>query len=519
MDANKGLLAGHKISYLSILTHSGINIDLSLSYVEINFVESVFSPCVYGNLIIADKFNLPSYGPILGGEELAVKITNYKDNESNINDEEFEIIELYFAIYNIENKVVSKNRTTIWEIKFCSKEVLWNQQIRICSTFFNKSYSWIANDIFRCFQKEIKKLERKSQIRKSNVSEFFDAEIETNVELEKQIKFLSKSNNEEYSRQTENIVNIHFPNLHPFECFNFLIGRAMNFRRGNPYFFFETITKNEYRYFFESWESLLIEYQHRKTFPLKLEDLINDEKLENKNKFIIINNNQILPGDTKDYFHPDPDMFSAMNFSLDKDFDFLENIRKGVYASSLVTYDLSKKKVQHIKYDWDKMYDDIIKITKDKNNALNIFQKDDKLSDNVKKPGTAKSEYFSHKYPETYIKTSVKNSGTFTSGQDFTPEYTKNFRILKLQELNNNKITINIPGNISFNCGKFTDLFLNSPEITSTEKLKPDPHFAGTYFNLRVMHSFKSNGHFLTAIELTKDSFMDKTIQTIPGSD
>ena len=57
---------------------------------------------------------------------------------------------------------------------------------------------------------------------------------------------------------------------------------------------------------------------------------------------------------------------------------------------------------------------------------------------------------------------------------------------------------------------------MHSHEVTAEGKIQRDPHFAGTYVNLRVRHTFKPNGQFITALELAKDSFIDKTLQTFP---
>ncbi|MCA9495837.1 MAG: hypothetical protein KC589_02755, partial [Nanoarchaeota archaeon] len=94
----------------------------------------------------------------------------------------------------------------------------------------------------------------------------------------------------------------------------------------------------------------------------------------------------------------------------------------------------------------------------------------------------------------------------------------RNYRLMKLQEFNNNIFTANITGNLSFLSGRFTDVYLNSPDTTTGIKLKADPHFAGTYFNLRVRHSFGPEGHCITVVEMAKDSFMKETKQMLANS-
>jgi hypothetical protein len=105
-------------------------------------------------------------------------------------------------------------------------------------------------------------------------------------------------------------------------------------------------------------------------------------------------------------------------------------------------------------------------------------------------------------------------SSLFQQGkEDYYPDMIKNFRVMKLQELNNNLLSINIPGNLFISCGLFSDVFFCSPDTTVAKELKADPHFAGTYFNLRVRHCFKMGGEYITSVEMAKDSFMEETFK------
>lgn len=493
-NQNEILISGFKITQALLLTHNGIKIDLMPFYLSINFIESIFSPTIYGDMSITEQFNFPTYGPIIGGENLFFKIKNYISSDSD--EKEMETIELNCAVYNLQNKKIVKNRSTFWLLKFCSKEAIWNQQIRISTTIFEKPYSWIANDIFRIFHKEIRKLDA----------------LDNNDGPPDYINKTSTTAKHLYTRVSgqDEKVTCHFPNLHPFECMQFLAGRSNDTTKGNPYFFFENISSQSNKFFFISWKELNEKFNNTKAAIAS--NLTIDLNSSKSNKIIVVNNNQILKKDsekegTSEYFHPKVDFFAVTEFSQDKDFDFLENIRKGAYASSLITFDFLKKTIKKNNYSWDDQYTKIKRIYDSKENALIQFPEN---SDH-------KSKYFSFKYPETYIKTVPTNSKTFTDNrQDFTPEVTKNYRLLKMQEFNNNIMTVNITGNISFNCGKFVDVYLNSPDTTTTTQVKADPHFAGTYFILKVLHTFTLDQHFTTTMEISKDSFMDKTLLKFP---
>lgn len=493
------LVAGFIISSAVLITHNGVNINLLDYFISINFIESIFSPTVYGDISISEQFNFPTYGPIIGGETIYFEIKNYTTKDTD--EKSIETIKMSCVVYNLQTKRILKNRSSFYLLKFCSQEAIYNQQIRINTTIFEKPYSWIANDIYRIFKKEITKLNI------SNV-DFSGKEIQIYDPILKTLYTREKGQDE--------IITCHFPNLHPFECIQYLSGKASDKSLGNPYFFFENISSQSNRFFFISWKELNDKFNHTKG-PIK-EDLQLDLSGEG-NKVIFINNNQILQKtekieekDQMEYFHPLVDFFAVTEFSFDKDFDFLENVRKGNYASALISYDYLKKTIKKTNYSWDEQYNKIKRIYDSKENALIQFSEDTDSFSN-----TPASKYFSHRYPETFIKAVPTNSKTFTNNrQDFTPEITKNYRVLKIQELNNNIMTVTVPGNISFNCGKFVDVYLNSPDTTTTRGLQADPHFAGTYFILKVLHSFSVDKHFNTLMELTKDSFMDKTFKDFP---
>lgn len=498
-SSNVSPVSDYLLTKVELKTHTGQVLDLRFCYSDISITESIFSPVVYGTIVLSETFNFPSFGPILGGEviDLEIKnIGNFKYSQNPVEDSN-QLIKHTFTVYDVEFKRVLKNRFQMYILKFCSKDVIWNQQIRICTTLFNQSYSEMALNIFSIYGAEVEKLKEGREQLTNNPNSYSRPE-EDKVLV---VKGRGDAN-----------LNCHFPNLHPFECLNYLSGKAQKGIIGNPYFFFESLDHN---FYFMSWNDLLEKYNHSKgkTIPDNLK--IQKDSSES-NKYIFINNNQALEDKfdqpSTGYFHPEEDFFAAIVFEGTKDFDFLENVKKGVYASSLVTYDHIEKKIKKHNYSFDKMYSDIPRIYSGKNKALNLFEKES--GDNIKR-----SVFMSPEYQETYIKTSSIHSSLFVNGQnDFTPEKTRNYRLMKLQEFNNNIFTANITGNLSFLSGRFTDVYLNSPDTTTGVKLKADPHFAGTYFNLRVRHSFGPDGHCITVVEMAKDSFMKETKQTLEKS-
>lgn len=461
-------------------THTGQKINFALNYIELNLFESIFSPVIIGSLVVVDKFNFITYGPIIGGEELEIKVKNVP-NDEDITDPKRKVCGT-FTVMTIENKVIQNNRTQIYEIKFCSKESIYNQIIRISTSFLHLKYSEMVDRVLQIMFKEMERLDK----------------LERTVHDEFIPKKLFKVPGDE---EKEPKLSSHFPNMHPFECISYITGKANwddTETRGNPYFFYESLDR---KFYFGSYKSHLETFDLTKGKRLDVNDIKTDG-----NKIILFNNNQIQMKDDKSAFaHPKADFYTSIRNSFPKDLDFFENSKKGVYAHKLFTYDYTEQLIKKYNYNYKEDYKKIPRIYKPQNQAL------------MKEEGAPlyKNAY----YPNSFIKTAFFQSQAFLLGKnDFWPERTKTYRYNKMQEFNGNYYQLNIPGDVTLTCGIFYDFYLNSPDTTTGKKLKSDPHFCGTYFCLRVKHCFKPDD-YVCSLEIVRDSFMEKTLQKFPEPD
>ncbi|MCA9496637.1 MAG: hypothetical protein KC589_06840, partial [Nanoarchaeota archaeon] len=166
-SSNVSPVSDYLLTKVELKTHTGQVLDLRFCYSDISITESIFSPVVYGTIVLSETFNFPSFGPILGGEviDLEIKnIGNFKYSQNPVEDSN-QLIKHTFTVYDVEFKRVLKNRFQMYILKFCSKDVIWNQQIRICTTLFNQSYSEMALNIFSIYGAEVEKLkEGKEQL-------------------------------------------------------------------------------------------------------------------------------------------------------------------------------------------------------------------------------------------------------------------------------------------------------------------------------------------------------------------
>jgi len=132
----------YTIDELFLTPADGSSIPLQPFMLEINLYEDIFSPVLFGNIIISDSTNLISRAPILGNELITMKIrTNtLEDNNSNV-------IEKTFQIYAIEDRKLISDRQAGYKLSFTSREG-YIDNINAISKTFRGTTSDIVEDIF-----------------------------------------------------------------------------------------------------------------------------------------------------------------------------------------------------------------------------------------------------------------------------------------------------------------------------------------------------------------------------------
>ena len=120
------------IETAEIITSSGQIINVASHIAEINFYENIFSASITGDLIIIDTLNLITNGPIIGQEQLQLRITTpgFKDNDSKIN-----FINEVLMIHKVGLRAPVSNTAQLYKLSFISKEALTNQRITVSKSF------------------------------------------------------------------------------------------------------------------------------------------------------------------------------------------------------------------------------------------------------------------------------------------------------------------------------------------------------------------------------------------------
>ena len=120
-----------ELNEVKIISASGNSID-NITPLEINIYESIFSNSLTGNISVADTNNLLELLPLVGDEELILKMTTptLQGEETSI-----DFTKNAFAIYNVSVNTELSAGSSVYVLEFCSPELLLNNRVRVSKAF------------------------------------------------------------------------------------------------------------------------------------------------------------------------------------------------------------------------------------------------------------------------------------------------------------------------------------------------------------------------------------------------
>ena len=285
------------IQQLTIISGNGGLLEIKDYMSEINIYEDLFSPSLYGNILIVDSSNIIKELPIIGDEYLVVKFKTPTTNS---------FISKTFRIYSVtDREIVRDLNTQTYILHFISKEAVIDSLKPIFKSFAGK-ISDVVQDIFNRY------------IVSSRTVNINKTDIVPSEELSKLVVL----------QETENSVKFVSPGWTPFKCINWCASKAIP-KEGKAcnYLFFET-TKN---FYFTNIETLF--------------------KLNNKNEAVSLGKYFYKVNSVKENDDVNLKMFLAEDFQVIKTTDHLLNYDNGYLASRLITLDIINKTYESFDYD------------------------------------------------------------------------------------------------------------------------------------------------------------------------
>ena len=207
MSLNLSQPTQFKIRDLTLITKLG-NVNITGIYQEINIYDSIFMPCVRGEILIQDAIGLSSRLLLDGSEYLSMEISKGDENGPTT-------FKKTFRIYKQSGRETVNLTSELYLLYFASEEMIFSEQQKI-----NQSFNGTYTDI-------------------------------VNVVMEKYLNInSSKLGVVEKSKGLHTVI---IPNLSPFDTMNWLCKRAVNEDSLPSFLFFE----NKYGYNFVSLTELI----------------------------------------------------------------------------------------------------------------------------------------------------------------------------------------------------------------------------------------------------------------------
>jgi hypothetical protein len=207
MSLNLSQSTQFKIKDLTLITKLG-NVNIAGIFQEINIYDSMFMPCVRGEILIQDAIGLSSKLLLDGSEYLSMEIL--KDEESGATT-----FKRVFIVYKQSGRENVNLNSEIYLLYFASEEMIFSEQQKINQSF-NGTYTDIVNVILK--------------------------------------KYLAIPNSKlGLIEQSKGIHTVIVPNLSPFDTTDWLSKRAVNSESLPSFLFFE----NKYGYNFVSLTQLI----------------------------------------------------------------------------------------------------------------------------------------------------------------------------------------------------------------------------------------------------------------------
>lgn len=418
--------------------------------VELNIFEDMYSPSLSGNLIVGENFDLITEMPIRGFD--FIRVTFSKPGESDI--------EKVFRIHRIDkiDANMSTQASQVYTVHFCSEELILNNEILVLKSYKGKSITEITRDILLNYLKV------------DGTSEF--------------AKYRPT-----YIKDLPQVYDLFVNGMHPFEAINWAVSRSTP-----SALFFE----NKKGYQLKTVNNLFgpIDYSvQRYGYGPKNVDLESQLNITASDEM-------------------KRELRNMISFEFYDAFNILQGLSGGMFASTLRTIDVVRRKSELLYFN----YDDAFK--KDKHvdfNKLDINSFSNNLEDRFGKKIT-------ERYPALrryHVTTNEHNTdNVITSKQpNIRPNQVEQWllqRISRMEQLNYFKVKFVAPGDPIINVGEVIDFEM--PKIMSKvpgdKNTQIHPYYSGRYLITAIRH--KINIH---KYEMIMEGVKDCMYNTMPQAD
>ena len=481
-------------------------IDLTPVYDTISIYEDLSSSYLLCDISIIESFGLRELIPIIGEEfiEIIASTRGVTAGEGSDTGNLLDgIISKVFRVTSISPMVSTNDRVKNYVLHCTSVEAIINEKTRISRGYPNFSYDQIIEDIY---DKDIMEPLR------TDYAAFVPETQYKKIIIE----------------PTEGIHNLGLPFKKPFQHIQDLAEKALSLNEpeadqvpagqvvppaeqagGALYMFYETLSF----FRFESLETIFKREPKRHIFA--------------------------TPGPALDAEDNEAGFNSVLDFEVDGLFDIVDNLREGMYASKLITHDMTRMRYTITGYSYVKRKDIVaqedpatgatVEVDGVPSEPESSVQKLEDLTLSLSESGTAgklvtdkndllndkdngersKIKFMSTKFNHSYF----FNANRKAAGGGAEPNIKENqlerrtqIRDSQLQQLNNIKITLKMYGDSSLRVGEVINFYVPSQSIQEGQENVPDVFLSGKYLITKIKHEFTAE-KYLMHVQIRKDSY------------
>lgn len=419
------------LSSCKIVGSSGQPLEFRNMVVEFSYYEDIFSCGVSGYLLINDSSNYINIMQFHGNEKLILVLDKPGLGRP---------IEKILRIYTISNRTQTSEFNENYILRFCSEELVVNEQYNVTKAYQKSTISDIVRDIL------------------------------TN--------FLSIPDNKiGIIDNTLGLRDLVIPTFNPIQAINWLATFALSGDIGNigaPFLLYEDKSGFNFRSVLNLYKQPIY---NSYTYTAKgLRDDTNNSVADLARE-----------------------MINVIQYEYITEFDSLNAVHLGVFASKLVTYDPLRLKFNHVDYDYSKYSE----------NAASLDPYTMPISYMNRDGETVNQTTGLLKFA---ISTTGQNNNKYIKDRNIlvnenNPEQTILNRTAQLSLFTANRMKLLLPGDPEMTIGKLIKFNIPNTSTDAHGNKVLDKYKSGKYLVTAVRHYFNQENKYTTIVEICKDSF------------
>lgn len=434
------------VKHIKLVAYNGAEYDITLLRISLSIYEDLFNFCTSGEITLQDANDLPHLMPIIGEEKIKIKFTRFKPGNDPDKEEEIEeAIDVEYRIYKIGDRQMLKDKHQVYTLYFTQAEFITNLKTKLSRSFIDLPYSEMVKIAFE--------------------------------ELKSDKEFVVEDTDFEHKYIC--------PRITPMEMINTLACRSVSASgNGTTFFFFSDRDK-----FYYLSAGYLIDQPSQGEYTYQIKNVLENTDTTYKDRTI------------------EQDLKSVEFFGHVANFDILQSLAQGHYASTLLTYDITRQKWEVIEFDYLKEFDSFKHLGSTMPHTENL--------DALGEPKSFMRFLATDKDHDIIPWIAGKEPGIKPNRVE---EYTL-YRYSQIKQLQGNTIRIQVSGDPRRKVGQNIDFILPQHMGNNSEERPEelDEYISGKYLITSIVHRLEYN-KYIMEMEIIRDSFIKEPEHVDPLS-